>query len=114
MDYSLTRYISLALLLILNFFEYLKGVYRVQTKSFRVKRHILTVISLLSALEILLTFLQDGYRYCWFTALTRILILILLVRQIRNTWVRFMFVIYDSKQMILFIAFYVVFFAFLG
>lgn len=52
LDYSLSRFISLGLLFVLNFFEILKGIYRVQTKSFKLKHNILIAVSLISTIEI--------------------------------------------------------------
>ena len=106
---------SLVLILILNFFCLLKKHYRKSTKSQILKDRILIGLSIVSLVEIAYSFIVPGtYPYCWFTAVTRILFLVVIVRQIRNTWVRFMYVLLDSSQMIAFLAFYVLFFALLG
>jgi hypothetical protein len=75
---------------------------------------ILVILSAASIVEIIISFSLTSYPFCWLTAYSRVLFLIVFVRSIRLTWVRFMHVLIDSSQMIIFIGFYVLFFALLG
>jgi hypothetical protein len=80
LDYTMSRVLSIFFLIVLNFFEQLKGIYRVQTKAFKIKKMILLVLSIASLFEILVTFALQIYQYCWFTAFARIVILIVVVK----------------------------------
>lgn len=55
-----------------------------------------------------------NYKYPLLAAFIRPILLILLNKAIRNNWRRFIYVIIDSFQMVLFIIFYIFFFAALG
>jgi len=109
-----SKLLSIALILILDFFSILKIFYRKRTSSQRLIDRIVAVLSAASIIEISISFSISSYPFPWVTAFSRILFLIVLVRQIRLTWIRFMHVLIDSSQMIIFLGFYVVFFALLG
>jgi two pore calcium channel protein 3 len=71
-------------------------------------------ISIISIVEIIINFTVEGYPFGWFSTLARLMFLFILVKTLRKTWYRFMYVMVDSWQMFVFITFYVLFFALLG
>jgi hypothetical protein len=58
--------------------------------------------------------IPEYYPFTWISSLVRVMQLIILVKVVRKTWIRFMYVMYDTASMILFIGCYVLFFALLG
>ncbi len=58
--------------------------------------------------------MDSGYKYPLAAAFIRPILLILLNKAIRENWRRFIFVILDSFQMVLFIIFFILYFAWLG
>lgn len=72
-------------------------------------------MSTLSILESITSLcLPDVYPFTWCSTFFRIFLLLINVRSIRRTWLRFLLVLKDSLSMIMFIMFYVLFFALLG
>lgn len=57
---------------------------------------------------------MTSYPYPWLAVFNRLIFMLILVRSIRETFRRFIYVMYDSIQMIGFITMYVLFFGFLG
>lgn len=73
------------------------------------------IASIGSFLEIVVALsIPQKYPFTYISTFARIIFLMIQVRPIRRTWVRFMQVMLDSASMILFIISYVMFFAFLG
>lgn len=102
------------MILILDFFTVLKIFYRKRTSSQRLRDLTVAILSAASIIEIIISFNISSYPFPWVTAFSRPIFLIVFVRQIRLTWIRFMHVLIDSSQMIIFLCFYVLFFALLG
>lgn len=72
-------------------------------------------MSALSIIETIISLcLPDVYPFTWCATFFRIFLLLINVRSIRRTWLRFLLVLKDSFSMIMFIMFYVLFFALLG
>ena len=110
-----SKILEVVLILILNGFNTLQGLYKKKSRQGKIFDKIIITLSVISIIEIMISFLiSDNYPFTWISTLCRVLFLFILVKQIRKTFARFMFVMVDSISMITFILFYVLFFALLG
>ena len=95
-------------------FMFLKKMYhRLSKKHMRLEK-VFIVISAVSLIDIFISFLLPKYQYPWVAVFLRPIIVIILVRSLRESLNRFILVIYDSISLLLFIILYVVFFSWLG
>jgi len=111
----ITHIVEVVLLLTLLWFTYWKRFYKHSNRLSRMFEWIQLGLTIASLLDIVLSeALYPKYKYPIIAAFIRPLLLVLLVRSIRETWKRFLYVIIDSFQMVLFIAVFILYFAWLG
>lgn len=111
----MSELLDIVLIVIINLFTLLKGEYKRYSSSQKMLNNIQYVLSVLSIFEIIISLsLPEVYPFTWCATFFRIFLLLINVRPIRRTWLRFLLVLSDSSSMILFICFYVLFFALLG
>jgi len=110
-----THIIEVVLLLTLLWFTYWKRFYKHPNRVSRIFEWIQLGLTLVSLLDIILSeALYPTYKYPIVAAFIRPILLVLLVRSIRETWRRFGYVIIDSAHMVLFLACFILYFAWLG
>ena len=109
-----SRAIQVLIIGLLIGFNFLRSVYRIRTKTVRIFEKVMLILGILSLLEVLLNITLPQYPYPWFFSLSRLVFLVLLVKQLRKTWFRFAWVMFDSAHMFGFLAFYVLFASLLG
>lgn len=92
-----SKLISLALLGIINFYNFLKSIYKKQTKAQKIRFNAVLALTGISVVETIISFsIPHIYPFCWVTALSRVLLMVMQVRQLRNTFDRFLYVLRDS------------------
>ncbi|CDW71336.1 two-pore calcium channel [Stylonychia lemnae] len=109
-----SKILQLVLILILLLFQISKRMFLKQTRNSERYFRIQFALSVLIYLDVFLSFVIAEYPFPWIAALLRNFLLVIIIKIVRETWRRFIQVVIDSFQMVLFIIIYIMFFAYLG
>ena len=72
------------------------------------------MLTAISTIDIICVLAIPAYAYPWFAALIRPILMGFMIRTIREQWRRYIFVILDSAEMVIFIAVYIIYFSWIG
>ena len=108
MDYKTSVILDLLCFLTLLFFTYFRRTFRVISRLALIREIVHTVITVMATIDIIVSLVAGTHTFV--SGFAKPILFILFVRSLREAWKRVLLVIWDSRDIIMMIAAYIVFY----